>query len=251
MQFVYPQSDGVIAISSYLQTYFESRGCNSIVIPPLVDVLDDKWITNPKANGDVLSLVYAGSPGRKDLLDRVLLAMDALSKDCRVQLNVIGPEEADIRRLAATVGLSPAIVGKSVVCHGRLSHRDALQAVGGADFSIFARHDARYANAGFPTKFVESLMLGVPVICNRTSDIPMYARDGAEAIFAENESVGAIAQALKRAASMSYGKRSAMRASARQCAIKSFDFRVYSDALRQLVECNRSAARTAPDRAIA
>ena len=43
-------------------------------------------------------------------------------------------------------------------------------------------------SAGFPTKFVESITCGVPVITNDTSDLNEYAVDGRNAIILHCES---------------------------------------------------------------
>jgi glycosyltransferase involved in cell wall biosynthesis len=43
-----------------------------------------------------------------------------------------------------------------------------------SDFSIILRENKRYAVAGFPTKFVESIACGVPVIANKVGDIEAY-----------------------------------------------------------------------------
>lgn len=46
------------------------------------------------------------------------------------------------------------------------------------DFSILLREKNRGTMAGFPTKIVESLSLGVPVITTETSDLKNYIQDG-------------------------------------------------------------------------
>ena len=43
---------------------------------------------------------------------------------------------------------------------------------------MFLRDDNRVTKAGFPTKFVESISAGVPVITNKTSDLEYHLKNG-------------------------------------------------------------------------
>ena len=54
-----------------------------------------------------------------------------------------------------------------------------------ADFAMFLRDDNRVSRAGFPTKFVESISAGVPVITNKTSNIEDYLIPGKNGFFVD------------------------------------------------------------------
>ena len=73
----------VIAISSYLERYYLQRGCNVLRVPPLVDLQDEKWQVNYRlpADGDILQIVYAGTPGKKDLLGNALRGLNTLREE--------------------------------------------------------------------------------------------------------------------------------------------------------------------------
>ena len=118
-----------------------------------------------------------------------------------------------------------------LVYHGRLSHRETLEKIAQSDFSILLRPDRRYANAGFPTKLVESLASGVPVITNRTSDIGEYVRDGKEGFLLADSSVEACVEGLRRALRLDPSERARMADSARRRARECFDYRNYGDSL--------------------
>ena len=60
---------------------------------------------------------------------------------------------------------------------GRVSHSEALAIVASSNYSIIIREPTRKNNAGFPTKFVESISLGTPVLCNKFSDVDRYLTD--------------------------------------------------------------------------
>ena len=56
------------------------------------------------------------------------------------------------------------------------------------DFSVLLRtENSRLAKAGFPTKISESLVHGVPVICNLSSDLNKYLVDGVNSIIVKGE----------------------------------------------------------------
>jgi glycosyltransferase involved in cell wall biosynthesis len=97
------------------------------------------------------------------------------------------------------------------------------------------RPDQRFAHAGFPTKLVESLTLGTPVICNITSDIGKYVRDGVEGFVCRDSSVEAFTDALHRASTLSQAERAAMRVAAHEQATRSFDYRAHVHRLTDFV----------------
>src|SRR5208282_6294467 len=107
------------------------------------------------------------------------IAGDA-AKDVRFVM--VGPSRDELARSLGTDAPLLEALGSRLQFVGRMPHSEALQTLAGMDFSILLRPNLRYAHAGFPTKLGESLAMGVPVICNLTSDLGMYVRDGQEGI---------------------------------------------------------------------
>ena len=84
----------VIVISSYLERYYLQRGCNVLRVPPLVDLDEEKWHPAKRlpADGNNLQIVYAGTPGKKDLLGNALRGLNTLREaGCPVNLHLVGP----------------------------------------------------------------------------------------------------------------------------------------------------------------
>jgi glycosyltransferase involved in cell wall biosynthesis len=104
------------------------------------------------------------------------------------------------------------------------------------------RPQKRFANAGFPTKVVESLSMGIPVICNYTSDLSEYLRDGHEAIICKDHYPPAIAEALRKVLELTPEQRAQMRVEARARAEKDFDYRNYSKPLDEFIKRIRARA---------
>jgi glycosyltransferase involved in cell wall biosynthesis len=226
-----PKADGVIAISSYLENYFRSRGCAVLRVPPLVDLQEAKWPAQEKKqeSGAELKLAFAGHAGKKDYLVNAVRGLGLIGDAAKsVRFVLMGPTRDE---LAANLGADATLLEKfkdRMEFVGRLPHSQALDRVAQCNFSILLRPDARYAQAGFPTKFVESMACGVPVLGNLTSDVGMYVRDGIEGLVVENCSPEAFAGGIKRALALSPDQRQAMRVHARSRAQESFDYRNWS-----------------------
>jgi glycosyltransferase involved in cell wall biosynthesis len=229
----------VIAVSSFLDRYYRDRGCDVIRIPPLIDMDQTNGESAKYVMRDdgMLRLVYAGSPGKKDLLITAIRGLRELrAAGAPVELHLVG-----LSRPAADVCVGKNVpmldaLGEAVVYHGRVPHPMAIALVAQADFSILVRPDERFAHAGFPTKLVESLSLGVPVITNLTSDIGEYVRDCKEGIVLEGCDPEAFAVGVRKALAMPREQWSAMRVHSRQRAVDCFDYRNYVAPLNDFVE---------------
>jgi glycosyltransferase involved in cell wall biosynthesis len=239
MRWLQPRIGRVIAISSFLERYYRRRGCAVVRVPPLID-MDDPLRREDESRrppDGALRLVYAGSPGRKDPLGNAIRGLRDLRAAGRpVELHLVGPgPQAIAGCLDRDAGLLDEL-GAAIVWHGRVAQADAMRLVAQADFSILLRPDKRYAQAGFPTKLVESLSLGVPVLTNLTSDIGEYVRDGVEGVIARDSSAQAFAAAVDRTLEMPRSRWTAMRGHARQRATECFDYRRYAAPLKQFLD---------------
>ncbi|MFG1951492.1 glycosyltransferase [Micromonospora sp. NPDC048830] len=232
----YPRCDGVIAISSFLGDYYRRRGLPVLQVPPTLDVRGLAVSAGrDDAGGGGLRVVYAGSPGRKDLVDTLVRAVDRVNAGGgRVELRIVGPGPEDVRRM---LGGGPIPQGVRVL--GRLAQQQVSSVLQAADFSVLVRAQERFTRAGFPTKFCESVANGTPVIANLTSDLGSYLRDGVEGLVCRDHSVDALAETLGRALLLTPTDRRRMRAAARARALESFDFRVYAGPLGEFFEALR------------
>src|SRR5262249_52385182 len=133
-----------------------------------------------------------------------------------------------------------ARLGSSIVYQDRAPQSAIPQMLAGCDFSVLLRPHSRYAEAGFPTKLVESLSSGLPIITNVTSDIFEYVRDLEEGAIVPGYSPAAFAQTLGRVLALPAERRQYMRAKARERARLSFDYRHHSpeigDFIRQAIQ---------------
>lgn len=174
---VHLRMDGIISISRFLHEYYQAKGVKSLLLPPLVDMQDGKWHVEdrdePSAREEIL-LTYAGSPGHKDALDKLVCIVSSLPEELKVRFEIVG---LDKQQFINAYQYKDSI-SERVHFNGRLPHEDTLRLLSKSDFQIFIREDNITTKAGFPTKFVESISAGVPVLTNLTSNIGDYLSAG-------------------------------------------------------------------------
>lgn len=210
--------DGIIAISRYLANYYEGK--TIIQLPPLVDKQEEKWHIQPtECDDERIRLVYIGTGSVKDRLDKILDGVYQSGAN-RFHLDVIGINKEQFceiyhRKVREEI---------DVVFHGRLPHQEALKYLMGADFQIFFRDNIRVNNAGFPTKFVESMSAGIPVVTNRISNIDDYINNGINSFMIEHPEEREIGEVLKRVSNLSWLEIKSIK---KNCLINVFDYRNY------------------------
>lgn len=226
--FMYPRFDGVIAISSYLSSRFE-RHLPTVTIPPTCSFAH--FLGEVPETGSTLRLIYAGTPGKKDLLSIVVAAIARVEAEgVRLKMDVIGPSELDVLQLC---GLSK--LPHSVNVHGRLPQEEVLRFLSTADFSVLIRPSVRFTNAGFPTKFVESLSAATPVIANITSDLGDYLVNGFNGFKVDHFDVDSLSAVLRRASKLSSVEKFRMKEMALLSAKQNFSSDRYIEDLRSFL----------------
>jgi len=190
MRYYNKNLDGIICISKYLYEYYKDTVKNTILLPPLVDLTDEKWNVDIIPKKDKKVIVYAGSPGGKDKINLLIDAMLEIENISQlVEFRVIGITKIEFfsRYNYYSAAQINAISGFSLFL-GRLPHREVIKEVTNAAFSAFLRENNKTNNAGFPTKFVESISCGTPVLTNKTSNIEDYLIEGKNGYWLEVDS---------------------------------------------------------------
>ncbi|MRS92327.1 glycosyltransferase [Enterobacteriaceae bacterium RIT714] len=171
MHLAYPLVRNVIAISSFLEHYYQQKKIHVIKVPPLAD--ENNTIRSSNKTGDYdVTFMYAGSPGKKDRLD--LFIYDLLSNkeiDISIRFYIAGITKDDFLEQYPACNINNNILDTICVFLGRLKMSEVIDYYKKIDYCVFFREQKRYALAGFPSKYVEALSHGVPVITNGVGDI--------------------------------------------------------------------------------
>ncbi|MEU7617591.1 glycosyltransferase [Micromonospora rifamycinica] len=218
------------AVSTTLAGYLTGHGMEVLVVPPQVDC-DDFPVGRPPALSTGLRLLYAGTPGRKDMLDVIVRGISRLTPEQqrRVSLTIAGVTRADA---AARSDLDVALldgVSAEVRFLGRVPRDTVLTLLGQSHFSMLVRPTGGYAANGFPSKVPESLAAGCPVLLNHTSDLASYVHDGVEGLVLDGNTPEDVRQAVVRALRLRDEEWTAMSRAARSRARESFDHRAWRD----------------------
>lgn len=229
-QLLAPRVDGVIAISRHLQSHFAARGVPTVRVPPTADL---SQIPVGEPAGDTMRFGYFGSPGRKDLLDVVVESFVRVRR---------ASGRDDLRLIIGGPGTRKVLASRAadefegVQFLGRVPQQEVSKVLGSLHATVLARPPARYAQAGYPTKVVESLSAGTPVVCNLTSDLNEVIYDGETGWVASGPTVDEMAVALSRAVAAGPEGLREMRQRARAVAEEHFDSGRYVESLGAFLE---------------
>lgn len=229
------QEINVIAISSYLQRYFNLKNINCCRIP---------IITNPnpmpsyKVINDRITFIYAGSMVKKDFLYQFFKAvarLDDIYKN-KIKIIIIGSTEKQVLKNKNIDLTTLNKIRDLVNFKGRISNHEVKQLYKTADFSLlFRNQNQRYAKAGFPSKVVESMNEGVPVFCNYSSDLDRYLVNGYNSVCIKNYDEDEIYDALIYILKLSVEEKLNMKNRAFKTVLEHFDVNLYKDKLNKFI----------------
>lgn len=169
-----------IVISSYLNNYYKES--NNLELPPLCNPTEKKWFAEVDDERikpfDGITLIYAGNPAKKDCVHTVINAVNQLACDGKaIRFLILGITRVDYLKRYNKL-LQSNKLHTNIIFLGRVS-QDLIPAYyKKADFMVLLREVTRKNNAGFPTKFAESMTAGIPIIFNSTSDLHQFVFDG-------------------------------------------------------------------------
>lgn len=196
MRYLSTKVDGVLVISKYLEDYYKKNNLKTFKIPPVTDTAKYEEIYESRSG---LNLIYAGYPGsRKDRLDLVIKALNEINQDhYKVSLTLAGMNSKEFKKYANINGVKE--IKFDLKTKGRLEHKDLIKEITIADYSIFVREIARFSKAGFPTKYVDSVACGTPVITNHTSDLADHLKNKKNGIVVQDPSIKSIKKSILEA----------------------------------------------------
>ena len=222
--------DYILSISPYLTAYYKSVGCKKVIeIPPIMDCIKTEIRSTVKR---IRHLVYAGSPAQKDLIVPFLEAIVKANRyKVRVFADIVGVSKEQVSALLKID--NPEQNG--IIAYGRIPHKQCVEIVESADFSILIRENLRYAKAGFSTKLSESLSLGVPVLCNTVGGADEIIQNGYNGINIDSCNSEDIFGAIERIISMDVDEIDSLKKNALNTAESFFDGGLYLDVLNKVV----------------
>jgi glycosyltransferase involved in cell wall biosynthesis len=229
---------GTICVSTHLRNFYTRKGQRAICIPPLLDLSEPKWKAGSDcAKSDVgghVRLLFAGSPGRDrhDLMLRAILRTRQSGHD--VTIEYLGSTRDQIAKLLGNADDLLDSLGDGVHFHGRVPEDQVACVMRSASFGVLLRDQARWSKSCFPSRVPEFVALGVPMLCNLSSDLDTYLRDGENSILVAEVTVEGFHVALQKALRLSADGYHSMSWQAKEMALR-FDGAAYADSYRELL----------------
>ena len=227
MRYVQKKVRNKIVISSYLKNYYLNG--NIILIPPLIDVEENKIFFEKQVIADVITksnsaviFIFAGNPANKDMLKEFVTAIHSVFEEGKdVRLVVLGVSD---REKGLYLGNTHA---PEVIFLGKVPQNMVPFYYHQADFSFVIRKRNKKNMAGFPTKMAESLAAGCPVLINNTSDLFQFVNDGYDAVLLKNYKMSSIIDGIKRICNLSRSEINVMKENARATGERKFSYQSY------------------------
>ena len=224
-----------IVISSYLYRFYNKT--NNIIIPPLIDNQEAKWIelksVLPRFEG--IRIIYAGTPGKKDLLETILEAvLLCVNEGFNLQFIILGVTKEYISKFknyAAFISFP-----RNFFFLGLVSQTEVPSYYAVSDFSILLREPTRKSMAGFPTKIVESMASGCPVILNYTSDLENYIFDKHNGFVVPDSSLLELKKVLNVIMKLTSEEIKQLKINSFKCASENFNYLTYVDKMANFID---------------
>lgn len=247
---VYPQLDGIIAISSFLYNYFVELlrdPARILQVPILVETAQFGKVQAPRSSA-AHTIIYCGNLYHEGEVEGLLRAFATLVCDFPSwRLCVIG-DDSDTKRRVSLQSLVAALGLKDhVEFLGQRARREIPSLLADGDIMALPREGALFSTAGFPTKLGEYLASGKPVVVTGTGDIPQYLEHGASAYLVPPGDDVAFAEALRHAMrhpneAAEVGRRG------REVAIREFDTFTNCRKIIDFINARKAARRDAQQR---
>jgi len=190
---------GALTISRELHEWVvtESAGrltSHIVDVPILVDVQEQEPTAYPT---DKPLVVFAGSPEYRKTIRFILTAMLDVWREhpsCRIAITGAGLEDPRADWLRAEV--TRVELGNRVDLVGYLSRPGLLDLYARAHVLLIPLFDDQQSRTRFPTKIGEYLAAARPIVTNSVGDIPLYLRDGVDAILCPPDDAVAFGRAI-------------------------------------------------------
>lgn len=182
-----PRVDGLFVISTGLRDYFVSLGVAKEKITIVNMTVDYNRFNGLKKQISEKYIAYCGTASNnKDGVDELIKSFAIVHRiHPEVKLYIIGktPDKDDSSgnlKLIEDLGVKDA-----VVFTGLVKATEMPQILKNAQILALDRPDSLQAQCGFPTKLGEYLLTENPVVVTSVGDIPLFLKDGENALLAK------------------------------------------------------------------
>ncbi|HVG42048.1 MAG TPA: glycosyltransferase [Chitinophagaceae bacterium] len=187
-----------VVISSHLYTKVRALAGNKVPVRLIPVTVNFKYFQQvpSSANNSEVKIFYGGSFGKKDGLQYLISAFDAVcTRHNNIRLFLSGKGlQADMEEVFGRI--THLKCKDKIEYKGYLDTSEYYALLNDCDIFCMARIDSGYSNAGFPFKLGEFLASGKGVVATRVGDVPSYLTNGQNALLVEAESISQLVDAI-------------------------------------------------------
>lgn len=228
-----PFYDGIVVISSNLEKYFSKLTRKIIKVPILCDTSNVALNSRiPGFDGKVFKICFAGYINcKKEGFNILLEAMQRVNQLTKIELYLYGilneVDRQELNRLKEVFGLQD-----NIFYLGNIDSRELLHEFTKYHLLILPRPLNPQTKYGFSTKLSEYLVSGVPILITDVSDNSMYIKDNYNGYVIPPGSVSAMADKIHEIMTNYNNCASRIALNAFQTAHEKFDYRLFSQTLK-------------------
>jgi glycosyltransferase involved in cell wall biosynthesis len=244
---VVPQVDGLLVISYYLREYYSKcLARERILLTPILGDKEEFEVAETSTKSGTTQLLWLGTfrpfEGLEFLVD-ALTELDRLGSEFHCSIFAVSQKHAAFARHIQARIQERGLSGH-VTLNKQVPKPELIRVLRDADIVLLPRQDSELNRSNFPTKMVDYLFAGKPIVSSRVGEIPLYCEDGVQIVYPADSSPLAFAIAIQELIkdpqrAIGLGRQ------ARQLAEEVFDYRRVAprirDFLRQLPTAGRMA----------
>lgn len=191
--------DGLFVISNSLKKYYEKNDIlNGKIYISNMFVDFDRFSNIIKKKNKSSYIAYCGILSEhKDGVDILIKSFSKISnKYPQLKLLLIGRGESEYVITKLKEFVHKLNLQDKVIFTGKVPPEEMPQLLNDAQILALARPNNIQSQNGFPTKLGEYLCTGNPVVVTKVGEIPLFLKDGYNAILAEPDSIESFAEKM-------------------------------------------------------
>lgn len=231
---IFPQFDALMPISTFIESHYREKGMKTICLPIMAD---SQEFPVKQKNFDKWRFVIPSNGKMKDALSDMLGAFSDLECDelGRIELHLCGVKESTVRDILDKGQFDK--LKNSLIIHKWMKYEELIGLYQEMHFLLLARGVSQMTLANFPSKVPETMCFGIVPIVSEVGDYTKYyLKDGVNSIFIHGCDKEECKIAIRKALRLTREEYLVTSAEARSCAENRFDYRKWTDTVREMLE---------------
>lgn len=226
-----------IVISENLRRHFTQIGCQTFLLPPLIEYTGRE--KKEKEVASKIKFIYSGADEKKDAIANMLRSIALLSEEERkiCELHITGLKKEKAVTLLDSQSEILTLYKENLVIHGWMEYDQLIDLYIDSDYLLLARPRNQFTISNFPSKVPEMMNYGIIPVCSEVGDYTSsYLSNGEDCITFLGCSPEDCAKAIRTAIGIGQAERIKMRSNVLKTAKEKFDYTNYSVALLDFIK---------------